>query len=356
MSDTIYFYKDRPLFGIDIGSSSIKIMQLKATNNNYEVEGYGIANFSESSLINGVIENYDDIASSVSQMFNSSLIGKITSNRVVISIPAAYTFSRIINLPKDIDKRDIPDAVSTEIQQYLPSSTSDLYLDYTILGSQESQYRILTVASQRKLIDSYMNLAKILGLEVVAMEPTTGASNRLFGFTDQHKVPTVLIDFGAISTDVTIYDDDLVVTGTVTGGGDHYTNAIKQALDISNIEAQTIKTRYGLNVSKKQSEIIQALKPLTDDISREVKRMARYYEERINDKKKSIGQVVLLGGGANIPGLSDYFTNMLRLPVRTYDPWSTISFGTLKLPNPGEESIYITSAGLALLKPQEPFK
>lgn len=354
MSDTVYFYKDRPLFGMDIGSSSIKVMQLDTRQTQYQVSGYGVAMFDESCMSDGVITDFEAIAAKIMEMFKQNLIGKISTNRVALSVPAAYTFSRIITLPKDIDEKDIPDAVMTETQQYLPSAIDDLYSDYSILGTQDDQYRILTVAVQRKIIDSYMNLARILGLEVVAMEPTTGASNRLFGYTDQHKVPTVLIDFGAISTDITIYDDDLVVTGTVTGGGDHYTDAIKEALNVTSQEAHTIKTRYGFNVSKKQTEIKQALKPLTDDIVKEVRRMARYFEERVNDKKK-IGQVVLLGGGANVPGLSDHLTDLLRLPVRTYDPWNTVTFGKLKLPPAGEEGVYITSAGLALLKPQEPF-
>lgn len=355
MSNTIYFYKDRPLFGMDIGSSSIKFMQLGNHQQQYFVKGYGVVNFDESWISKGVIIQYEALANSVKKVFQEQLSGFITTNRVVISVPAAYTFSRIINLPKDIEKKDLPDAVITEIQQYLPSAIDELYSDYTILADQNNQYRVLTVASQKAIIDSYMNFAQLLGLEVVAMEPTTSASNRLFGFTDQHKVPTVLIDFGAISTDITVYDDDLVVSGTVTGGGDHYTDAIKQALAVSSQEAQTIKIRYGLNVSKKQSEIRQALKPLTDDIIKEVKRMVRYYEERISDNKKTIGQVVLLGGGANIPGLNDLLTNLLRLPVRTYDPWSTISFGSLKLPPASEEGIYTTSAGLALLSPEDPF-
>ncbi len=355
MSDTIYFYQDRPLFGMDIGSSSIKVVQLDTHKKQYQIAGYGIADFDETCIASGIILKHEPVAGSIQKMFQEGIIGDISTNRVVLSVPAAYTFSRIINLPKDIDIKDIPDAVTTETQQYLPSAIEELYTDYSILGMQDSQYRILTVAVQRKIIDSYMDLARILGLEVVAMEPTTSASNRLFGYTDQHKVPTVLIDFGANSTDITVYDEALVVTGTVTGGGDHYTDAIKQALDISPQEARTIKTRYGLNVSKKQSEIKQALKPLIDDIIKEVKRMVRYYEERITDNKKEIGQVVLLGGGANIPGLSDHLTDQLRLPVRTYDPWSTISFGNLALPPSGDEGVYITSAGLALLRPEEPF-
>ncbi len=349
-----YFYKDRPIFGMDIGFDNIKVMQLSFSNK-FQVAGFGNTNFSDSFVSKGVITQPIPFAETILNMFNHSLVGNITTNRVVLSIPAIYTFSRIINLPKTIDSKDLEDAVSTEIQQYLPLASNELYSDFSILSSPADQYRILSVAVNKLLIESYMSLANLLGLEVVALEPTTTATNRLFGITDQHKVPTVLIDVGSVSTDITVYDDDLVVSGTVTGGGDQYTDAIKQALSVTTQEATTIKARYGLNLSKKQAEITKALKPLTDDIIKEVRRMVRYFEERINNNKKKIGQVVMLGGGANIPGLSDYLTNILRLPVRTFDPWSTISFGNLQLPKSGEEAIYSTVAGLASLKPEEPF-
>ena len=353
--NTIYFYKDRPLFGMDIGSSGVKVMQLACQKNHHTVLGYGFAPLSEDYFTQGEITNYQQAAESIHKMFNENLTGSISTNRVVLSVPAAFAFTRIITLPKNIEKKDLPDAVLTEVQQYLPSSAELLYSDYSILSTDNDNRRILTVSVQKNIIDSYMNLAEILGLEVVAIEPTTGASNRLFGYTDKNKVPTVLIDLGSISADITIYDDNLVVTGTVTGGGQHYTKAIKEALDITPQEAQTIKTRYGLNLSKKQSEIKEALKPLTDEIAKEVKRMTRYYEERISDNKKHIEQVILLGGGANIPGLSDFLTNSLRLPVRTYSPWGSLSFGDLSLPSGTEEGIYTISAGLALLNPKEPF-
>lgn len=355
MSDTIYFYKDRPIFGLDLGVSGVKVMQLEKGKTTYDVIGYGFTSFAENCIQQGVIHDYESIAKAVRDMFDTSLVGKINTNRVAISVPAAFTFSRIISLPKNIQPKDIPEAVMTEVQQYLPSSASDLYIDYSIIGTQKDEHRVLTVAVSRRIVDSYMKLAQILGLEVVAMEPTTGASNRLFGYTDKHKVPSVLIDLGALSTDITIYDDDLVVTGTVTGGGEQYTQAIKNALGVTDQEAHTIKTRYGLNVSKKQTQIRDAVKPFIDEIVKEVKRMVRYYEERVNEKNQKIGQVVTLGGGANIPGLSDYLTDVLRLPVRQYDPWSTISFGKLQTPPAGEEAIYISAAGLGLISPEEPF-
>lgn len=355
MINTIHFYKDRPLFGIDIGASSAKVMQLETHDNQCTVRSYGVASYSESCFQKGELVNFDEVARSIHETFSSKLSGSINTKRAAFSVPAAYTYSRIINLPNTIQAKDIPDAVATETQQYLPSALSELYTDYSIIDKSKDEQRILSVAVPRKIIDSYMKLAEILDIEVIAMEPSTGASNRLFDFTDKHKVPSVLIDFGAISSDITVYDKNLVVTGTISRGGDHFVKAIQENLDVTQTEAHTLLSRYGLNLSKRQTEIRAALKPFMDDLAKEVQRMVRYYEDRVNDQKKKIGQVVTLGGGANMPGLTDYLTMLLRLPVRPYDPWSTISFGKLKPPPRGEESIYITVAGLSLMKPGEPF-
>lgn len=356
MADTIYFYKDRPLFGLDIGYRSIKVMQLQPRRDKvgYEVLGYGLASYEEEWLQKGEVINFEGIAAATKKMFESNLVGAITTKRVAFSVPGAYTFARIISLPKEISEKDTAAAIQTEMQQYLPSPIDDLYTDYSLVDSLNNERRVLTVAVPRNIIDSYMKLADILGLEIIAIEPTTGASNRLFSYSDHHKVPSVLIDFGATSTDITIYDTNMVVTGTITGGGEHYTNAIKQALDVTEEEAHTIKTRYGLNMSKKQSEIRDAIKPFTEDLTKEIKRMIRYYEERVNDQRKKIGQVVTLGGGSNIPGLTDYLTDMLRLPVRACDPWSTITFNKVKPLPTTESGLYITAAGLSLINPKEP--
>ncbi len=355
MSNSIYFYKDRPLFGLDLGFKSVKVMQLMQKNKeHYEVTGYGVVDFDEKFVRDGEIIDLEGLAAPIKELFEKSLVGSITTRRVVFSVPAAHTFSRVITLPKEIEKKDIADAVITETQQYIPTPIEELYTDYSVIGTDNNETRILTVAVSRKIIDSYVKLAEILNLEVVAMEPTTGASNRLFGYTDQHKVPTVLIDFGSMSTDITIYDNDLIVTGTINGGGDQYTEAIRQALNVTHEEAHTIKVKYGLNVSKRQAEIRKTLKPFMEELAKEIRRMIRYYEERASDEHKKIGQVATLGGGANIPGLSDYLTELLRLPVRSCDPWSHLKFKDIPEPAPEQKSVFITAAGLSLVKPEEP--
>lgn len=187
------------------------------------------------------------------------------------------------------------------------------------------------------------------------METTIGSASRLFVQAEPSDMPTVLIDLGSLSSDITIYDKALIVTGTVPGGGDNFTETIAKSLSVTHQEAHVIKTKYGLGFSKKQAEITIALTPILDQLVKEIRRMIRYYEERTSAEGK-IRQVVTMGGGANMPGLSEYLTDTLRLPVRMCDPWQHIDFAGLQPPNSIEKSMYVTVAGLALINPREIFK
>jgi type IV pilus assembly protein PilM len=251
MSNTTNFYKDKPLFGLDIGFSSIKVMQLIAEPKQATIIGYGVNAFDSKAVDTGVIVNHEAIAASVMELFKKHLVGDITTHRVAMSVPAARTFVRILSLPK-LDRKDLHEAVRLEAEQYIPVPIDDLYIDYELIRSTENDQEVLVVAVPKRLVDSYVQLANVLGLELVALETTLGSTGRLFRHTDQHDVPTVLIDFGSVSADATIYDQSLVVTGTIPGGGDDFTKLISENLKVTPQEAHVIKTKYGLNVSKKQ--------------------------------------------------------------------------------------------------------
>lgn len=349
------FYKTKPLFGLDIGFSSLKVMQVeRATKKKVLVTGYGVAEFKEDIIKDGVIEDPIELAKVTQTLFRDGLIGEINTHRVAMAIPASRTYNRAVALPK-LSSKDLELAISTEVEQYIPMPSDELYIDYDILSERQDGMELLIVASPKKVVDSYMHFANLIGLEVANVETTIAADSRLFFEAEANDIPTVLIDFGSISSDITIYDKSLVVTGTVPGGGDTFTDLIAQKLNVTPREAHIIKTKYGLSLSKKQKEITDCLEPILAQIVKEIRRVIRYYEER-SDEGKKIGQVVGLGGGANMPGLSDYLTSSLRVPVRLCDPWQVLTFGDLQPPNTSQKSMYITAAGLALMNPQEVYE
>lgn len=350
---TTYFYKDKPLFGLDIGYRTIKIMQIDFNGHKPTVVGYGLGEFDPSAIKEGVIVNPEVLAAATKNLFEHSLVGDITAHRVAVGIPSARTFDRPIKLPK-LDAKDIADAVRTEAEQYIPVPIDELYLDYEIVRQTAKEMELFATGVPKKIIDSYKTFVGLIGLDPVAMETSTQADTRTFVRTDRSDVPTVLIDFGSLSTDITIYDKTIIVTGTVKGGGDDFTNRIAEKLGVTHNEAHTIKTKYGLAPGKKQDEIMDALTPNLELLIKEIRRMIRYYEERYDEKRK-VDQIITIGGGANLPGLSEYMTNQIRLAVRMADPWHYLSFGRLEPPSQAERTLFITVAGLAMLKPHEVF-
>ena len=352
------FYQDKPLFGLDIGHSSVRVMELvrtKGKKGTLHVNGYGTASFSSEALDNGVIVKPEVIAEAVLKLFRHDLIGSITTKRVALSLPTSHMFTRIMEVPQDLAPKDITEAVHNEAEQYIPVPLSDLYVDYTpIRRGKSDQSELFIVAAPKRIVDSYIALSDILGLEPILLETSIGASVRVFGQDQQNDVPAILIDFGSESADITVYDKELVVSGTVPCGGETFTRLIAEALKVTTREAETIKAKYGLNLSKKQENIRGALRPTLEMLMKEVRRTMRYYDER-EGKDHAVGQVVMIGGGASMPGLADYLTSNLRLPVRTLDPTAYLDFGKLQPISLAAHTSYVTVAGLSMVNPTRVF-
>lgn len=348
-----YFYKDKPVFGLDIGFSSLKVMQITGSGNQKAIVGYGVKRFDETAIKDGVIVEPEIIAKAAHDLFEKHIIGDITTRRVAVAIPATRAFNRVIKLPKEAAK-DLQSAVTLEAEQYIPVPPAELYMDHGVISQNSKEIELLAVAIPKKIVDSYMVLCRLLGLEPVAFETSIASATRLFVHAEQSDVPTLLIDFGSISTDITIYDHGLVVTGTVPGGGDIFTDLIGKKLGVNKEEASLIKAKYGLSVSKKQATIKEALAPALEQLLKETRRMLRYFEERSGTQRK-IAQILTMGGGANMPGLSEYMTDVLRLPARMCNPWQHMNFAGLQPPHEVEKSLYSTVAGVALLTNKEIF-
>lgn len=354
------FFHDQPLFGLDIGHGSLKVMQLSeqpasqpVKDRHPKVIGYGFTRFDKAALEDGVVTQPEVIAQAALELFKHHLIGDITTNRVAIAIPAYRTFTRSLQLPK-LQAKELKEAVELEAEQYISMPLTDLYLDYDIVKETADSTELFAVAVPRIIVDSYLNLAQVMGLEAVLIEPTLSSSGRLFSLDANSSEPSFIIDFGSQSSDISIFDKHILATGTVQGGGEIFTNNIQSRLDVTAEAAGLIKTRYGLGVSKKQKEIKGALEPILEEIVKEIRRMLRYYEERYGNERP-VKQIITLGGGANMPGLSEYFTDALRMAVRHTDPWQYFDYKGLQPPDKADRPMYATVAGLSMAPPKETF-
>jgi type IV pilus assembly protein PilM len=353
-SSKIYFFEDKPLFGLDIGHDTLRVMQFVPGRGKIpKLRGYGSIAFDNSAIKNGVIIRPEVIAGAALKLFSEQLVGDISTKRVAVSLPASRTFTRAVQLPK-MNAKDIDDAVHTEAEQYIPISPDNLCMDYTPIREDVDGIEVFVVAIPKDIVDSYLVLTRMLGLEAVLFDSAIGASARMFSYDKLSNIPAVLVDFGAESSDLTVFNHGLVVTGTVSFGGDDITQTLAKSLHISSTEAVTIKSKYGLSASIYQKQVSEAIEPLLELLLKEIRRTIRYYEQRYN-KEPPIGQVVTMGGGANMPGLVDYLTERLRLPARTFDLTTHIEHNHLRQIYQADRMTYITAAGLAVTDSRDIF-
>lgn len=348
-----YFFEDKPIFGLDVGHDMLRVVQFDMGHSTPKLKGYGSVAFDPTAVVDGVVVKPELVAKSAVALFHKELTGDISTKRVAVSLPAARALTRAVQLPK-MSQKDINEAVQTEAEQYLPVNAQDLYLDYTTIREDEDGIEVFVVAMPKKIVDSYLTLTRMMGLEAVLFDTAIGASAQLFALDKQSGIPSVLVDFGAKSSDITVFNHGLVVTGTVPYGGDDITITIAKSLRVTPHEAVMLKSKYGLSMSAVQKQVTTAIEPALEQLIKEIRRTIRYYEQRY-PKEPPIGQVITMGGGANMPGLADYLTEKLRLPTRTFDPAAHIDFGHLRPFYNADRMSYVTAAGLAVTDPKEIF-
>lgn len=346
------FYKDKPIIGLDISPTGIKVMAVDAKR--WKVFGYGSLDLDPINM-QATFESTDNtyLTENLTSLLRDKVIGTLPSNHAAIAIPAARTFSRTFSLPRDQEK-NIASAVDIEVNQYIPIPSSALYVDYGIAERTKDTLTVLMSAVPKTLVDNCVDAAQVAGLRPVLVEPSSNAIARMLDLTEHSlEMTTLIIDIGTTSADIAILDRSAIrVTGSVPVGSNTFTVSISEKLGVSLENAHQMKVINGLNASPRQEKIKAALDPHLQRIVSEIHKVVRYYSERITEDRH-IEQVLVVGSGSDIPGMGDYFTDALVMAARVASPWERLDFGKMPLPNKQFRPRYITVAGLSVIDKSE---
>ncbi len=345
---TKLFYKDRPVIGLDISNTGIKIMSIDTKR--WLVLGYGSIDLEPIKVKEALEGDSTYLADNLKVLIKEKLIGVLSGTHVVIGVPTAKSFSRTFTLPVGNEKM-LKDAVDIEVDQYIPIPASTLYIDSEIIERNHQDLTVLMSAMSRVIIDNCVMAAESAGLIPVLVEPGISAVGRLLGVTEDGHLPSVIVDIGPASTDIAVLvGGSIRVTGGLAIGGNTFTLDIAKKLNVTLENAHQLKVLNGLSAGSRQEVITKALDPSFERIIAETRKVMRYYNERLSDDRK-LEQLLVVGIGSNLPGIGEYFTNALIMPARVASPWQKLDFG--KLPEPVKQfrSRYITVAGLASVSP-----
>lgn len=345
------FYKDKPLVGLDLNQTGIKIMSIDSRR--LLVQGYGSLDLDPAKTQASLDDAKDTyLTDNLKTLLDANLVGSLPSDHVVVGLPTSRTFSRAFSIPAS-EESHLAGAVKVEVERYIPMPADSLYIDYEIIKRNKEKIVVVLTAAPKSLIDSVTRTVRDAGLLPVAIEPSINAVARILKSTEEGHLSTLIIDIGATSTDIAVLDEGAIrVTGAASVGGNAFTVDIATKLNVPLEKAHQYKVLNGLSSGPRREKMSSALAPSLKKIATEVRKVIRYYNERLVDEH-AIEQVIIVGGGANVPGIGDFFTNELVMPARVASPWQKFDFGKLQRPQRQFRPRYITVAGLASVKPSE---
>lgn len=343
------FYKEQSLIGLDINHTDIKIMAIDPLK--WSVLGYGALDVDSTKMKKALEDDPTYLTTNIKKLLAEKIDGELPSLNTAISIPTSKTYSRTFTIPASSEK-NLQEAVELEVAQYVPIPLSLLYVDYEIIERTKESLTVTMSAVPQAIIDSILQACDESGLTVSAIEPSINSVARLLKATEDGGLVTIIVDIGPSNTDIAVLDGSIRVTGGITTGGNTFTLDIAKRLSVALENAHQLKVLNGLNPGPRQQKITSALEPSLRRITSETRRVIRYYNERISNGAK-IEQLLIVGGGSNVPGIGEYFTNDLVMPARVASPWQSLDFGSLTQPTKQFRPRYITVAGLAGLTQKE---
>ncbi|MBP6904605.1 MAG: type IV pilus assembly protein PilM [Candidatus Pacebacteria bacterium] len=353
--------EDDTSVGIDIGTSSIKVVELKKENGRAVLSTYGalsIGQYKEGGSL-GEVTNLDaeTLAKALADVLTET---NISSKNVVIGIPSVACIIFILQLPAVIDEATLPTVIPSEAKKFIPVPIEDVSLDWYVIPRREdsgvasrvlaesggeAKISVLVVATLNETLAKYTQVLQKAALPVDNLEIEIFSHIR--SVLTRELFPVLIVDIGASKTKLTIVEHGIVETfRLVNRGGQDMTQVIARSLEIPFDRAEAIKKEYGILPSPEHPTVPDLIKTHLVDIFQEANANILAYEKRYN---KNIGKIIFTGGGAMTHGLLDYASQSFAAELIIADPFSKVESpvflaGVLKTTGP-EFSIAL---GLAL--------
>jgi type IV pilus assembly protein PilM len=205
------------------------------------------------------------------------------------------------------------------------------------------------VAAPRAIIDSYIKLYDLMGLEVASIESSLSAVTRALTAASPMGKVTLVADIGSSAIDLTVHDKVIRLTDTIPMGGDSFTQQLVKDLQLTPEQANEIKFKFGIGPSGLQPKIMHSLGEPLKKMCDEMRRVIKYYQDRSGDNRK-IEAIVVGGGSASMPGFLEYMAAQISIPVSVAEPWGGLELKHIQKVSKLDAPMYTAAIGLARLE------
>ncbi len=349
---SLFSRQPAPLLGIDISSSSLKLVELDQDGaGNLQLKRCAIEPLERGWISDGNIEKFDEVAEAVRRLVKKS--GTRTKN-VALALPPSAVITKKIILPGGLSDQELEVQVESEANQYIPFSLDEVSLDFCVIGPSSNSLgdvEVLIAASRKEKVQDRQGLAEAAGLNPVILDIESYAS-RLAASRLIDRLPNkgtgamvALFEVGALTTSMqVIRDDEVVYDRDQAFGGAQLTQLIVRQYGFSQEEAES-KKRGGELPEDYDTAV---LTPFVESMAQEIGRALQFFFTSTPYNK--VDYVMLAGGSAALPGLTEAVTQHSSFACTLVNPFDGMEMGNdVRLKKMMREApSYLTSCGLAM--------
>ncbi|WP_455216732.1 pilus assembly protein PilM [Kaarinaea lacus] len=325
----LFASKKPPLVGLDISSTSVKLLELSQSGNGYRVEAFAAEPLPPNSVVEKNIADVEAVGEAIRRVAKRS--GSRTKNAAV-AVAGSSVITKVITMPASLSVDEMESQIELEADQYIPYSLEEVNMDFEILGPSDNNpdtVDVLLAASRSENVDSRVAAvelgglaAKVVDIEAYTLENAFGLiAPQIPGGTEDKTI--AIIDIGATMTTLSVlHNEKIIYTRDQVFGGKQLTEEIQRRYGLSYEEAGMAKRQGGLP----DNYIPEVLDPFKDAMAQQVSRSLQFFFS--SSQHNSVSHIVLAGGSSSIPGADELIEERVGTTTSVANPFSNMSLAS----------------------------
>jgi len=315
------FNRQKPMVGLDIGSSSVKLVQVERIGSEARLTDFGIAELLPEAIVDGEIMDRQLVVETIQNLFESK---RIKIRNVASAVSGRAVIVKKIQMDR-MTPEDAREAINWEAEQHVPYDINEVCLDFQILdgNSDPKHMEVLLVAAKREMLVSYADLIREAGLSPLVLDVDAFAVQNVlslnYDFAPEEVV--AMVDIGSEISNINIVKNGIpLYTQDLSVGGTNFVDAVQKTFNLSQAEAEAAvrgEEQAGFDLD-------QAVRATAEELAMGIERSILYLQT--SGETEQLSRILLTGGGVRIPGLAQFLSERHQAPVEVADPLRRVQF------------------------------
>jgi type IV pilus assembly protein PilM len=313
----------KSMVGVDIGSSSVKAVELQGKNNDFQLVSLGYEALPPDSIVDGQIMELNSVSNAIGSIFNEH---KIKTTKVAAGVNGHSVIVKNIVLPQMTDD-ELQESFAWHAEEHIPFDISDVNLDYHVTGTSADAIHVLMAACKRDKIANVKQAIQLAGKQPAIIDVDAFALQNCYelNYEPQAGQVVALLNIGASTTNINILNGARsVFTRDATFGGNQYTSLLQKELGLTFDQAERVKRGMPMPEGSEHRDIEPILDTVSDILALEIQKTMDFYRATVEDGESAVQKILVSGGGSKLKGLVEFLARRFEIPAEVFDPFRKI--------------------------------